>query len=138
VTTNLPLMFALCAAVGVFSSLIGVGGGILLVPIFTLLFKIPLLESLALSLCCVLATSITSSAKYLNSGLVDVRAALSLEITTLIFSYIGGRAVSLIPTRVAPTKARLPAGDVGVFRSAQHGRPARYRRWHRSGSRFTV
>jgi len=67
VTANLPLMFALCLAVGVFSSLIGVGGGILLVPIFTLLFKIPLLQALALSLCCVLATSVTSSAKYLSS-----------------------------------------------------------------------
>jgi hypothetical protein len=93
-------MFALCAAVGVLSSLIGVGGGILLVPIFTLLFKIPLLEALALSLCCVMATSITSSAKYLNSGLVDIRAALNLEITTLIFSYIGGRVVSEIPGRI--------------------------------------
>ena len=107
----------------------------------------------------------TSSAKYLSSGLVDIRAALSLEITTLIFSYIGGRAVSLIPTRVLafafaailaisavalikPRKethrqfdaieAWLPAGDVGVFRSAQHGRLARYRRWHRSRSRFAV
>jgi uncharacterized protein len=100
VTPNLPLMFALCAAVGVLSSLIGVGGGILLVPIFTLLFKIPLLQALALSLCCVMATSITSSAKYLSSGLVDIRAALSLEITTLVFSYIGGKAVSWIPTRV--------------------------------------
>lgn len=99
-TDNLPLMFALCAAVGVLSSLIGVGGGILLVPIFTLLFKIPLLQALALSLCCVMATSITSSAKYLSSGLVDVKAALNLEITTLVFSYFGGRAVSWISTRV--------------------------------------
>lgn len=97
---NLPLMFGLCAAVGVLSSLIGVGGGILLVPIFTLIFKIPLLEALALSLCCVMATSITSSAKYLSSGLVDIKTALNLEITTLVFSYAGGKVVSLISTRV--------------------------------------
>jgi uncharacterized protein len=71
-----------------------------LVPIFTLLFKIPLLQALALSLCCVMATSITSSAKYLSSGLVDVRTALKLEITTLVFSYFGGKVVSLISTRV--------------------------------------
>jgi len=100
VTTTLPLMFAICAGVGVLSSLIGVGGGILLVPIFTLLFKVPLLQALALSLCCVLATSVTSSARYLTSGLVDIRAALSLEITTLVFSYVGGRAVGWIPARL--------------------------------------
>jgi uncharacterized protein len=99
-TLNLPLLFAACAAVGVLSSLIGVGGGILLVPIFTLIFKMPLIQALALSLCCVLATSVTSSAKYLSTGLVDIRTALNLEITTLIFSYFGGKAVSWISTKV--------------------------------------
>lgn len=97
---DLPLLFFLTAAVGVLSSLIGVGGGILLVPIFTLLFKMPMLQALALSLCCVMATSVTSSAKYLTSGLVDVRAALNLEISTLIFSYLGGKAVGWISARI--------------------------------------
>jgi hypothetical protein len=99
-TFDLLLLFLLTAAVGVLSSLIGVGGGILLVPIFLLLFKMPLLQALALSLCCVMATSVTSSTRYLSSGLVDIRVALNLEITTLIFSYFGGVAVGWISPQI--------------------------------------
>jgi uncharacterized membrane protein YfcA len=47
-----------------------------------------------------MATSVTSSAKYLSTGLVDVKAALNLEITTLIFSYFGGKVVGWISAKV--------------------------------------
>ena len=98
-STDHALMFLLAAGVGVLSSWLGVGGGVLLVPIFTLLFHMPMIQALALSLCCIMATSLTSSTRYLAAGLVDVKAALGLEITTLIFSYIGGRVVGWVSVR---------------------------------------
>ncbi len=99
-TADLALMFGLCAGVGVLSSILGVGGGILLVPIFTLIFKMPLIQALALSLCSVMATSVTSSMRYLPGGLVDVKAALYLEIPTILASYFGAHLAGVIDASI--------------------------------------
>jgi uncharacterized membrane protein YfcA len=85
------LIFLLCAGVGGFSAVLGIGGGVLLVPIFTLLLKLPIHQAVAMSLCCVMATSVTSATKYLSSGLVDLKAVLYLETTTIVGSYVAGR-----------------------------------------------
>lgn len=90
------LIFLLTAVVGFLSSLLGVGGGVLLVPIFTLILKLPIHEAIALSLSCVMATSITSSSKYLASGLIDLKAVLYLETVTVVASYLAGKAAGLI------------------------------------------
>lgn len=84
------LILLLSAAVGALSSILGLGGGVLLVPIFTLLLKLPIHQAVALSLCCVMATSVTSATKYLKSGLVDLKAVLYLESTAIIGSYAAG------------------------------------------------
>ncbi len=85
------LVFVMTLGVGALSAVLGLGGGILLVPIFTLLLKMPIHQAVALSLCCVMATSVTSSAKYLAGDLVDLKAVLYLETTTIIGSYFAGR-----------------------------------------------
>lgn len=94
------LIFALCAAVGALSSVLGVGGGVLLVPIFLQLLKMPIHNAVALSLCCVIATSVTSATKYLNSGLVDLKAVFYLETTTIIGSYAAGSLAGMVSEHV--------------------------------------
>ncbi len=91
------LIFALSVGVGGLSSLLGIGGGILLVPIFTLILKLPVHQAIALSLCCVMATSVTSATKYLSSGLIDLKAVLLLETTTIVGSYFAGKLAGLVP-----------------------------------------
>lgn len=88
-------LIPLTVGVGFLSSWLGIGGGLLLVPIFTLLLKLPIHQAVALSLCCVMATSITSTARYLTSGLIDLRLVLILEIPTIIGSYLSGRVAGL-------------------------------------------
>lgn len=87
---NSALILALSAIVGALSSILGLGGGVLLVPIFTLILKLPIHQAVALSLCCVMATSVTSATKYLKSNLVDLKAVLYLETTTIVGSYAAG------------------------------------------------
>ncbi len=89
--THSLLILLLSIGVGGLSAVLGIGGGVLLVPIFTLLLKMPIHQAVALSLCCVMATSVTSASKYLNAGLVDLKAVLYLETTTIIGSYFAGR-----------------------------------------------
>jgi uncharacterized membrane protein YfcA len=94
------LAFLLAIAVGALSSVLGLGGGILLVPIFTLVLKLPIHQAIALSLCCVMATSVTSSRKYLASGLIDLKAVLLLESTTIIGSYVAGKLAGSVPENI--------------------------------------
>ena len=53
-------------ATGVFGSLLGLGGGILIVPLLTLGFGLPLREAVGVSLVCVIVTSGASAAVYLE------------------------------------------------------------------------
>lgn len=86
---------AATVGIGFLSSWLGIGGGILLVPVFTLLLKLPIHQAVALSLCCVMATSITSTARYLPTGLIDLRLVLTLELPTIIGSYLSGRVAGM-------------------------------------------
>jgi uncharacterized membrane protein YfcA len=51
------LLVAGGAAAGLFGSLLGLGGGILIVPLLTLAFGLPLLTAVGISLICVIVTS---------------------------------------------------------------------------------
>jgi uncharacterized protein len=98
--TESLLIFGLCAGVGALSSVLGVGGGVLLVPIFTQLLQMPIHNAVALSLCCVIATSVTSATKYLNAGLVDLKAVFYLETTTIVGSYAAGSLAGMVSEHV--------------------------------------
>jgi hypothetical protein len=94
------LIFLICAGVGALSAVLGLGGGVLLVPIFTLLFNLPIHQAIALSLCCVMATSVTATIRYLPDGLIDLRPVLILETTTIVGSYGAAVAAGMIAERV--------------------------------------
>ena len=54
---------------GVFGALLGLGGGILIVPLLTLAFGLPFREAVAISLLAVITTSSASAAVYLQRGI---------------------------------------------------------------------
>ncbi len=53
------------AAAGMFGSLLGLGGGLLIVPLLTLAFGVPLREAVAVSLVAVIVTSTAGAGVYL-------------------------------------------------------------------------
>lgn len=83
---------------GFFGALVGLGGGVIMVPILNLVFGLPIKTAVATSLCAVCATSIGGAARYLNKSLVDLRMGLFLETTTVIGAIAGGViAIALNP-----------------------------------------
>ena len=54
-----PALFLLVAgaAAGLLGSLLGLGGGILVIPVLVLILKVPMHNAIATSLLCVIATS---------------------------------------------------------------------------------
>jgi hypothetical protein len=67
---------------GVFGALLGLGGGILIVPLLTLAFGLPFREAVAISLLAVITTSSASAAVYLERGVANLRLGMTLELLT--------------------------------------------------------
>ena len=83
-------MILLCGlGAGFFGTLVGLGGGIIMVPVLNLVFGFPIKTAVATSLCAVCATSIGGAAKYLTRGVADFRMGLFLETTTVIGAVSG-------------------------------------------------
>ena len=86
---------------GSVGALLGLGGGIFLVPVLTLLFDLPVRVAVGPSLVCVIATSAGVAALSTEGGGADVPLALRLEIATAAGAVLGGVAGAFIPARVA-------------------------------------
>jgi len=87
---------------GFFGSLVGLGGGVIMVPVLNLIFDLPIKTAVATSLCAVCATSIGGTARYLKKGLVDFRMGLFLETTTVIGAIAGSfLAIAIKPQIVS-------------------------------------
>jgi uncharacterized membrane protein YfcA len=118
-------MLAGGAAAGVFGSLLGLGGGVLIVPLLTLGFGLPLREAVGVSLISVIMTSSASAGVYLERHVANLRLGMTLELFTAIGAFVGGSVAFLLDERlvsllfavllayVAITMARVRAEEPG-------------------------
>ena len=77
-------------AAGAFGSLLGLGGGILIVPLLTLGMGVPLREAVAASLVSVIVTSSASAAVYLQRHVANLRLGMTLELFSAAGALVGG------------------------------------------------
>lgn len=90
------LLIAGGGAAGLFGSLLGLGGGILVVPLLTLGFDLPLREAVGVSLVAVMMTSNASAGVYLQRHVADLRLGMSLELFSAIGALVGGSIAFLL------------------------------------------
>jgi hypothetical protein len=90
------VLFLIGMIVGCFGSLLGIGGGILLIPLMTMFLGVPIKTAIGTSAMCVVATSCAASVVYLKRGLTHTRLAIVLEITTTAGALAGGITAVLI------------------------------------------
>jgi uncharacterized membrane protein YfcA len=98
VTTTL---FALLIAAGSFGggllgSLTGLGGGIIIVPLLTLVFHVDLRYAIGASLVSIIATSSGAAAAYVREGFTNVRVGILLEVATTIGALVGAAVAGMI------------------------------------------
>ena len=86
-------------AAGVFGSLLGIGGGVLIVPLLTLGFGLDLRSAVGVSLVCVIMTSSAAAGVYLEKHVANLRLGMSLELFTAIGALVGGSIAFLIDER---------------------------------------
>lgn len=112
---TLLLLIAAGLLAGTMGALLGVGGGVLLVPLLVLGFKVPLEEAVPASLMCVVASSCGASASYVERRLSDIRLGLTLELATVLGALVGG----LLASRLAPAWVALVFGLFALYVSVQ-------------------
>ena len=99
-----PLLFVLCAfgvsaLGGLVGSLVGLGGGIVVVPGLTLLLGVDIRVAIAASMIAVIATSSGSAAAYTRDRLSNLRVAMFLEVAAVC----GGISGALLAGSASPS-----------------------------------
>ena len=87
---------SLCA--GLLGALTGLGGGIVVVPMLTLLFHVDLRYAVGASLVSVIATSSGAAAAYVREGFTNVRVGILLEVATTVGALVGAAVAGFTPT----------------------------------------
>lgn len=85
---------------GMLGALMGVGGGVIIVPALTELFGVPFRHAVGASLVVIIMSSSASSATYVARGTTDIRVGVLLGLAT-----IGGALVGSALAGVAPVEA---------------------------------
>jgi uncharacterized membrane protein YfcA len=87
----LTLWIALGAfTAGLLGALTGLGGGVVIVPMLTLLFHVSIRYAIGASLVSVIATSSGAAAAYVREGYTNIRVGMFLEMATTAGAIAGG------------------------------------------------
>jgi uncharacterized membrane protein YfcA len=129
------------ATAGMLGALLGIGGGVFLVPLLNLVLHLPMRAAIGISLITVIATSSVVSAKPGRLQVANLRLGMVLEIFTTAGAAVAGLFAHSIPTQVLQwlfggsmvgvalvMAGRLgrrsvvvdPAGDLGVLGGRYH------------------
>jgi uncharacterized membrane protein YfcA len=93
------LVFVGSLVAGLLGSLTGLGGGVVLVPLLTLFFKVDIRYAIGASLVSVIATSSGAAAAYVREGFSNIRIGIFLEIATTLGALSGAFLAVWVPTK---------------------------------------
>lgn len=83
------LLFLVAIGAGFLGALLGLGGGIILVPVLTLVYGLDIRYAIAASLVSIVATSSGAAASFLKDNLTNLRLGVFLEIGTVCGAIVG-------------------------------------------------
>jgi uncharacterized membrane protein YfcA len=94
------LVFATCFLAGLIGSWAGLGGGVVVVPLLTIGFGLPIHTAIGASLVAVIATSSGAAAAYVRDRLTNLRLGMFLEIATTLGAVTGAFLATSAPAAV--------------------------------------
>jgi uncharacterized membrane protein YfcA len=106
---------------GFLGSLTGLGGGVVLVPLLTLVFKVDIRYAIGASLVSVIATSSGAAAAYVKEGFSNIRIGMFLEIATTA----GALAGAFLAAWISPSSLAIVFGATLLYSAVLSARPRR-------------
>lgn len=97
---HLAGIFLMSLVAGTFGSILGLGGGIIVVPALTLLFGYDYRTAVAASAVSIIATSSGAAISYLKQRVTNTRIAMLLEVGTTAGALVGAMLAAYLPTRL--------------------------------------
>jgi len=83
------LLFLGAIAAGLLGAITGLGGGVVLIPLLTIIFKVDIHYAIGTSLISVIATSSGAAAAYVKEGFSNIRIGMFLELATTFGAITG-------------------------------------------------
>lgn len=98
--TFFVILFLASAGAGVLGALLGLGGGVIIVPILTLMAGLNIHYAIGASIVSVIATSSGAAATYVRDKITNLRLGMFLEMATTTGAVIGALVAGVLPGRV--------------------------------------
>lgn len=96
----LLFMFLASLAAGVIGSIVGIGGGLLVTPILTLIFNVDIHLAIGASIVSIIATSSGAAAAYVKDRITNLRVGMFLEIATTIGAIVGAAIAAYVNSAI--------------------------------------
>jgi uncharacterized membrane protein YfcA len=113
-TLAVLLVMAVGGIAGVFGALLGLGGGIFLVPLLTVGMGLPFRQAAAISLMAVIATSSIVTAGAAGRNIINLRLGMVLEIATTLGGLTGGLTALAVSQRTLAIVFGLVTAAIAV------------------------
>jgi len=94
------LLVVASVGAGLLGSLLGLGGGFVIIPVLTLLFGVDIRLAIGASVVAVVATSVAAAPRNLDSGLSNIRVAIFLAMATTMGALSGAWLSGWLEARV--------------------------------------
>jgi uncharacterized membrane protein YfcA len=94
------ILFVSSLVAGLLGALTGLGGGVVIIPLLTLVFKVDIHYAIGTSLISVIATSSGAAAAYVREGITNIRLGMFLELATTAGAVAGAWLATYLPTSV--------------------------------------
>ncbi|MBM3154576.1 MAG: sulfite exporter TauE/SafE family protein [Chloroflexi bacterium] len=93
---NISALVCIGLVAGLLGSMLGVGGGFIIVPVLILALKLPMQVAVGSSLVAIVANSCTAASAYLKTRMTNIRLGLLMETTTVPGAILGAIAATLL------------------------------------------
>lgn len=92
----LAFLFLASIFAGVFGSLVGLGGGVVVVPVLTLLLGVDIHFAIGASIVAIIGTSSGAASTYVKDKLTNIRVGMFLEIATTSGAIVGAAVAAYV------------------------------------------
>src|SRR5690348_588680 len=92
------VIYAVSALAGFLGSLTGLGGGVVVTPVLTVLLGVDFHYAIGATLVSVIATSSGAAAAFVREGFSNIRVGMFLEIATTLGALAGAHLTTVVPT----------------------------------------
>ena len=97
------VLFLASIAAGILGSIAGIGGGLVVIPILTLLFGVDIHYAIGASIISIIATSSGAAATYVRDRITNLRIGMFLETGTTIGAIVGAAIAAYLSAVILET-----------------------------------